>query len=217
MKKLMLLFAIAMVFHAMPSNAQFVVGGNLGFSKYQDHQDRGTTETETTISTVTAIPRLGYVFGNNWAGLDVGITSLKVEDTDFTDNTSKINLTTINPFYRYIQKPTDFLGIWIEGQAGVTFGKDALEDVVQTKYLGINFGLRPGVIFYLGKRLSFEASFGSLGFSKVTATSEEDSNDKETVTNFGLGVNNTTSVLQSYLGTGVPFNSGFQFGANWMF
>ncbi|HLP94469.1 MAG TPA: outer membrane beta-barrel protein [Saprospiraceae bacterium] len=217
MKKLILFLLIVFGVMSFQANAQFLVGGNLGFSKYQDHDDQGTNEDETTFTSFTLIPRLGYAFGNSWAGLDAGITSLKIEATGFEDYSSTINLTTINPFYRYIQKPTDNFGIWIEGQAGATFGKDKVADVVQTNYFGLNFGLRPGIIFYFGKKLTFEASFGSFGFSKITATSEADSNNKETVTNFGLGINNTSGILQLYSNNAPNYTPGFQFGVNWMF
>lgn len=217
MKKLIPFLLIILGSMGFQANAQFLVGGNIGFSKYQDHDDQGTNETETTITSFTLIPRLGYAFGNSWAGLDAGFTSLKVEVTGFENFNSTLNLTTINPFYRYIQKPTDNFGIWIEGQAGATFGKDKIGDVVQNNYFGLNFGLRPGVIFYFGKKLSFEASFGNIGFTSLTSTSEADSNNKETVTNFGFGVNNGSNILQLYSGNAPNYTPNFQFGVNWMF
>ena len=57
--------------------AQIQVGGALGFSKQNDLQEIGGDETETTTTNFTISPRLGYVFNDFWAGLDVSFNGIK--------------------------------------------------------------------------------------------------------------------------------------------
>lgn len=222
MKKI--LFLSAMLFLGLNNllQAQFIIGGNIGISAQKYIQEDGGDKQEAKITNVTLIPRLGYAFGNFWAGIDVGNTSVKVDQPDFGGNQTayKVNLTNVGPFFRYIKKPTENFGIWVEGQAGFTFGKSEEDNLDVAKYSGINVGLRPGVIFMIGKHLTFEASFGRLGFTQTTITDANDSNQKETSSEFGLSMNNNSFNLSSiYFLEDFPLvlSNGFLFGANWTF
>ncbi len=199
-------------------HAQFLVGGNIGFSSQKSTDETGNNKVESKFTSVTVIPRLGYVFGNNWAGLDVGLTSFKSESPDFPSGTTedKLNLISINPFFRFIKKPTDNMGIWLEASAGASFGKSQRDGEDDEKYNIIQAGLRPGVIFFIGDHLSFEASFGRLGFTQTTVTDAQDSNDKIKDSNFGLSLNSNNFVLGN-LGENLILSSGFLFGVNWTF
>lgn len=196
-------------------NAQFILGGNIGFNSVKETSENGGSEIESTSSTVTVIPRLAYVMGNNWVGLDVGIQSSTDKSPDFPSGTveRKSSLTTINPFFRHIQKPTENFGIWVEAQAGVGFGKSQFEGTDVEKLSTFGVGIRPGVIFFIGNHLSFEASFGRLGFSQTTIKDANDSDVKDTTTEFGLSVNNNGLGINSLN----VISSGFLFGANWSF
>ncbi|MFN0215966.1 MAG: hypothetical protein ACKVT2_17030 [Saprospiraceae bacterium] len=218
MKKLFTLtclFFIGLVFQA---NAQFLVGGNVGFSSMKETEEFGTDKEESKTTFVTVIPRLGYVFGNKWAGIDVGMTSVKSEFPDFQGGTTedKLNLISISPFFRCIKKPTDNMGIWLEAQAGAAFGKDEEDGREENKYSIIHAGIRPGVIFYVGNNLTFEASFGRLGFNQTTVKDADNSDSKTTTSRFGLDLNNNNFNI-GILGESLSITSGFLFGVNWTF
>jgi hypothetical protein len=194
-------------------NAQFILGGNIGFNSSTTTDERGGDETEFKTTTINVIPRLGYAFGDNWAGLDVGIMNIKEEASGILDNENTANLISITPFFRHIQKPTDNFGIWIEAQAGAAFGKSQNNGEDDEKISAFGVGIRPGVIFFIGEHLSFEASFGRLGFNQTTLTDANDSDIKETTSEFGLSLNNN-GIGISPLGV---ISNGFTFGVNWMF
>ncbi len=172
MKKFLTLSAIFFFACLTMTQAQFILGGNIGFSSQKQVYDFDGDESEIKLTNLTLIPRFGFAFGDFWAGLDVGISSLKAEEEEF-DYEFKSSVTTVSPFIRYIKKPTENFGVWVEGQAGFSFGKSEEDGEDLAKYAGINIGLRPGVIFFINDMLSFEASFGRLGLSKTTVKDAE--------------------------------------------
>jgi len=215
MKKLLTLTTILALGLITKVNAQFIVGGNIGFNSQTNKETVGSNESESKSTTITFLPRLAYGFGNNWAGLDVGIMTNTQEYPRFPSGTveQKYNLISVNPFFRHIQKPLDNFGIWIEAQAGVGFGKAQTDGTDTENIFALGAGLRPGVIFFIGDHLSFEASFGRLGFNQTTITDANDSDIKDTTTDFGLNLNNNGIGINA-LGV---INSGFLFGVNWTF
>jgi len=219
MKKVFTLTAVLLLGTISMLQAQFILGGNLGFTSQKYTEEDGNDKSESTLTNINLIPRLGYAFGDFWAGLDVGISSLKVDEPDF-DNEYKINVTNVSPFIRYINKPTENLGVWVEGQAGFAFGKAEEDGEEVAKYSGINIGLRPGVIFYIGKHLTFEASFGRLGFNQTTVTDPDDSNYKTKTSETGFSLNNNAINLNAlYFLEDFPLTvtNGFLFGVNYSF
>lgn len=215
MKKIITLTTLLALGMFTQANAQFILGGNIGFNSSKETDEVGSSKEEYKSTTITVMPRLAYGFGNNWAGLDVGIMTQSSESPRFPSGTneSKSNLINVAPFFRHIQKPTDNFGIWIEAQAGVGFGKSEVNGTETGKISAFGAGIRPGVIFFIGDHLSFEASFGRLGFNQTTFTDANDSNNKETYSDFGLNLNNN-GIGISALGV---INSSFLFGANWSF
>jgi hypothetical protein len=214
MKKLTLLALFAALSTAL--SAQFLVGGQFNLSSIKSTSKSGTSTAEYTTNFVTLLPRFAYAQNNLWFGLDAGVNLINF-NSDVAGNTfkSSVSIATIAPFVRYTKRPVDYLGLWIEGQAGASFGSRKNNDGKKTvNYSGINAGFRPGVIVFIGKHLSFEASFGQLGFSSLTSTDANDSNIKTTDREIGLILNrNLIDVDEDNL----TFKSGFQFGANWQF
>jgi len=211
MKKFLTVLALFLLAFSTKVSAQFIVGGNLGFSAQTDTREFGGNKSEDKTTTITVIPRLAYSFGNNWAGLDVGITNTKYAPDDDPETTS--NLISVSPFFRHIQKPTENFGIWIEGQVGATFGKSQYDGEDDDELFSFGAGIRPGVIFFIGNHLSFEASFGRLGYTKTTITNANDSDYKDSSSEFGLSLNNNGIGISS-LGV---ISNGFLFGVNWAF
>lgn len=162
------------------------------------------------------MPRLAYASGNLWYGLDAGVTLINEKD-DFggTPDEYKTTIASVSPFIRYTKRPVDNFGIWIEGQAGASFGGEKDNDGNKTaEYSGFNVGARPGVIFFIGDHLSFEASFGRLGYTSFTVTNPNESREKETISQAGLMLNSNSLILDE---TALSISNAFQFGVNWLF
>lgn len=200
MKKLLLLCTGVLV--AAAAHGQIFVSGlyNLSSSNYKSESPSLTQKTSET--NVTFIPRFGFVFGNWIAGGDAGFSSI-TERSKVTpgtgDNKTVTTQTTIGPFVRYVRRPVEWLGLWGEFQTGIQFGAQRVNGDRYYRQNGFGAGLRPGVMFFLGKHLSFEASYGNLSFVTSKATYEDDSTSRDTYG--GLELNNST----------------FLFGANWTF
>ena len=200
--------------------AQFLVSGQLGFASNKFKDQSGNSTEESTLTTTTFIPRLGYAFGNMVAGVDVGFTSSVSKEPNFPSGTDedKVSLTNVGGFLRFIKKPTDYMGIWGELQAGAGFGKSTNNGQDDEKYSSVSAGIRPGVIFFIGNHLSFEASFGRLGFNSTTVkdASAANSDDKVTLSNFGVSLNSNNYQL-NFINEDFTISGGFNFAVNWMF
>ncbi|MDO8365190.1 MAG: outer membrane beta-barrel protein [Saprospiraceae bacterium] len=197
MKKVLTFTALFIFACATVTQAQFVLGGNIGFSTNTIKDEPSGDEHKTT--SLNLIPRLGYIFGDNWAGLEVGINSIM--HTDDSDRETKTTLTTVAPFFRHNFLNVNNMGIWMEAQAGAIFGKSEFDGTETAKFTGFGAGIRPGVIFYVGDHLSFDVSFGRLAFSQMKSEDPNDSDNNTTDTDFGLNLN----------------GENFLFGVNWSF
>jgi len=188
MKKILTLTALFLFAFTTMTKAQFVLGGNIGFSSNTSKDEPSGDERKST--SINLVPRLGYIFGDNWAGLEVGFNSSTQEGPTGLKNTT--NLTTIAPFFRHNFVNANNMGVWLEAQAGMTFGKSEFDGTETSKFSGFGAGLRPGVIFYVTDHLSFEASFGRLAFSQLKEEDPDNSDNSTTDTDFGFELNGST-------------------------
>jgi hypothetical protein len=214
-------FALALFLGASTLlQAQFLVGGQIGFGSTKFKEQDGNNTEESTLTTTTLLPRLGFSFGNMWAGVDVGITNVVSKEPTFSGGTDedKASSTNIGGFLRFIKKPNDNMGIWAEVQAGAGFGKTTNNGQDDSKFTSVSAGVRPGVILFLGEHLSFEASFGRLGFTSTTVkdASPANSDYKVTNTNAGLSLNSNNYQL-NFINEDFNITGGFLFAVNWMF
>lgn len=201
------------------TQAQVFLSGQFGFNTAKFKDQIGSSTEESTLTTTTVIPRLGFAFGNMIAGIDAGFTSTVSKEPTFSGtDEDKASSTNIGGFLRFIKKPNDYMGIWAELQAGAGFGKSTNNGQDDEKFSSFSAGVRPGVIFYVGDHLSFEASFGRLGFSSTTVkdASNTNSDDKVTYSNFGLSLNSNNYQL-NFLNEDFSITGGFNFAVNWLF
>lgn len=202
------------------AQAQFLLGGQFSINTSSSKFKFGDTETEgAKFTSITILPRLAYTGDDFWFGIDAGITNIKSESPNFPSGTDveKSTVFSVAPFARYIKKPVDNLGIWVEGQAGVSFGASEDNGRDDEGYFNITAGIRPGIILFIGNHLSFEASFGSLAFSstKITDKANPDPESTETYNAFGLNVNQNLDLGDAFFTP--AFLGNFNFGVNWMF
>ena len=201
MKQILLIALLTGLFGTV--QAQFILGGQFGFGTTQSKSHTGSTSLETDkTSTVTILPRLAYGFSDMWAGLDAGFVYSHSVRPNLPNSNTVVNtsLFKVSPFIRFIQKPVENIGIWEEAQISGAFGGSETNGSQSDKVSQVAAGIRPGVIFFAGKHLSFEASFGRFGFTSTRHTNPNNSDNYDTENYFGLDLNQT-----------------FIFGVNWAF
>jgi hypothetical protein len=200
MKKCLMFFLFFL--SAYLAQAQFVLGGKLNFQSTSNKNEQ-LTISESSNSSFSFTPRLGYQFGHIWAGLDVGFLTTKETGVNpFTNNLTKYNSNAflVGPFVRYIWKPNTYMGVFTEAQMYGQFGKDFQESKKISSFNQFDGLLRPGIMFYLGKHFILEGSFGNLGFQR-SSIKLENSTAKIKDSSFAFNLNSDTFLL----------------GINWLF
>lgn len=148
MKKVLLLAAFAVV--GLAANAQYYVGGNLGFT------NEGVKNNKTT--TLTIAPEFGYNINSKWAvGGKVGYTLVNPENTP---ETSTFHFA---PYVRYTACTLGPVSIHFDG--GFALENSKVKD--QNSVFGWGVGVTPGIAVALSKNVSFLASFGMIGYQAV--------------------------------------------------
>jgi hypothetical protein len=183
--------------------AQLLLGGSYGLNYAKTNTPGATIDKETQLDYLI-VPRIGVQKGAWWFGADLGIQGASEKDRNTVVNseiTSRELAFQIGPFVRYVWRPTEFMGLWMEGQINGGFGSQYSNGDKFASIGAFNSQIRPGVLFFVGKHLIMEASFGQLGFQSSSVKLENNSNDKLTESEFGFNLNPVT----------------FQMGVNWLF
>ncbi|WP_092068000.1 outer membrane beta-barrel protein [Prevotella sp. tf2-5] len=150
MKKiLMTLVAVAM---ATTMNAQWYVGGTVGYNYTKDKN------TDVKSNTFVITPELGYNLNEKWAvGMKIGYAYNKVDD-------AKSNEFVVNPYARYTFVKLDKVNFFVDG--GFEYNYVKVEDDSANGF-GISF--KPGVAVNLNEKISFVAHVGNFGWSSAKA------------------------------------------------
>lgn len=150
MKKiLMTLVAVAM---ATTMNAQWYVGGTVGYNYTKDKN------TDVKSNTFVITPELGYNLNEKWAvGMKIGYAYNKVDD-------AKSNEFVVNPYARYTFVKLDKVNFFVDG--GFEYNYVKVEDDSANGF-GISF--KPGVAVNLNEKVSFVAHVGNFGWASAKA------------------------------------------------
>ncbi len=198
-------FILFTFFFAHSLYAQVFLSGRVGMEF--SNESLQIIDEDTKATAFTFVPRIAKISGHWMFGLDIGFEHASAEDQDpFTGGTIEINTNNFiaGPFVRYVKKPNEFMGIWGEMQMGGSIGNEKYDGEKRLNLSGFYTGIRPGIIFYISKHLSFEGSFGSLSYSsnRVKLDDSISPNAKADKTSRG----------------GLSINPGsFQFAVNWTF
>jgi hypothetical protein len=167
MKKiLMTLVAVAM---ATTMNAQWYVGGTVGYNYTKDKN------TDVKSNTFVITPELGYNLNEKWAvGMKIGYAYNKVDD-------AKSNEFVVNPYARYTFVKLDKVNFFVDG--GFEYNYVKVEDDSANGF-GISF--KPGVAVNLNEKISFVAHVGNFGWSSAKAK------NAKSVQSVDLGLNLTS-------------------------
>ena len=150
MKKIMMtLVAIAM---ATTMNAQWYVGGAVGYNYAKDKN------TDVTSNTFKLIPEVGYNLNEKWAvGVKVGYAYTKVGD-------EKVNEFMVNPYARYTFAKLNKVSFFADGGFEYNYIKVAGESAN-----GFGLNIKPGVAVNLNEKVSFVAHIGEFGWASAKA------------------------------------------------
>jgi len=150
MKKLILSAVVALA--SMTANAQIWIGGELGFNYHNNDA------TDASVTTFTVAPEIGYTLNDKW---DLAI---KLGDQYTSpDPGDSQNAFFVNPYARYTFYKTGKVGFFLDGGFSIKTGDfDGYDDETQ-----FGVGIRPGVKFAASDNVTFVASFGGLGYTKV--------------------------------------------------
>jgi len=218
MKKLFI--TIAFVAAAMFANAQFFVGGGLGFTT-----EGGKTKLSGNGVTVEAdapkamsfqlVPTIGFMFNDNMGvGLDLGFGfSKSVEDNlvdvegDMYKETIKSTTIAFAPFFRYVFAEVDNFKFYADAKFAYATNKPKVKDEYKdlnvtieqdgAKMSALAFGIIPGIQYNFTDNISVNAKLNLLSLGYTSAKYTQEANGiKYTETNnqFGFGVNEPTDL-----------------------
>lgn len=216
MKKLFI--TIAFVAAAMFANAQFFVGGGLGFTT-----EGGKTKLSGNGVTLEAdapkamdfqlVPTIGFMFNDNMGvGLDLGFGFSKEVTDNLEDpqmgkykETTKVTTIAFAPFFRYVFAEVDNFKFYCDAKLAYASSKPKVKDEFKDQNLAVEadgpkmsafaFGVIPGIQYNFTDHISINAKLNLLSLGYTTAKyTLEDGGTKYTETNnqFGFGVNEPT-------------------------
>ncbi len=194
MKKLFLVTIVAFAMSSI-SNAQFFVGGGVGFDLTGGKTVIGSTTTDKPKTTSFDFsPVVGYVLSDN---LEVGLElSLNTEKTKTFDTPETIGKTTgfgLSPFARYYAVKMDKFGIFAQGVLVYNLETSKLTVSSTTtkgpKTTTLGFGVLPGISYDLNDQISLLAHINGLNLGFTRETEKDDNGNKDIDNNFGFGVN----------------------------
>jgi hypothetical protein len=173
MKKFLILAVVAVF--AVSANAQYYIGGSIGFAGSTDKPEAGD---KTTTTGFTIAPEFGYSLTEK---VDLGITLGYSNSKEKTGDVElKVNGWEVAPYVRY--SLVQFGNFNVLGKAAVSVGGGKEGEQKNT-----NFGIRiaPIVTYALSDKFDLftNLNFLGAGFSQVKFK------DANTVTNYGLLIN----------------------------
>ncbi|MCB9017784.1 MAG: porin family protein [Prevotellaceae bacterium] len=198
---------VAFAASACLCQAQFFVGGQLGFDYSKSETKHSSVTTDGPKTTTFEIePTVGYAFSDKAAiGMNLGFDYSKLTGTyNDKDIETKTPEWKVEPYFRYTVVKWDKIRLYAE--AGLTFAGSKAKikaGGVETdgdKKFGFGIGVCPEIAYFVTDHISINADLNLLtaGFfmSKIT----EPDDDETTYKSFGLGVNEPTD-----------FTIGFQY------
>jgi hypothetical protein len=228
MKKIVLLasFVGASFFaNAQTSQGNIAIGGTLGITSSGGKVTTGSTSVDQPKSTsINIIPEVSYFISDKFAiglGVGYGRTSNPAKDNT-TDPSGKsydlknsVSGVTVNPFAKYYMSVGEKASFLLRGGVDMNFGTSKSQFVKRTSVSGspttyavadndpgktsvIDFGIKPGFLFFPSDKFGVEVIFGNLLGYKSTTTTDKVSNP----TGSGTVDKKTTDNTLSFLGIG---------------
>ncbi|MDR2963950.1 MAG: porin family protein [Bacteroidales bacterium] len=197
---------------ATVSNAQFWVGGNVGFESSTDSKKNSDYSVKTDAeSQFTFSPKVGYDFNEKMCvGLGLSIGTSGDKDFDGTKDNNVVGKTTqtnfgIAPFFRYYFAEFGDFKVYGEAALGVNFGSGKIEStpvggsttILKSGSTAIGLNVHPAIQYNLSDKISLHAGINifNLGFNMQTYTPDKNASENKTrSTDFEIGVRDNVFV-----------------------
>lgn len=201
MKKTILLGLFLLA--SISSFAQLTLGGGVTFSDYiiKVTSPNGTTYNEVDNFGLNFFPRIGYFFKPNiLAGFDLGYNVAKRNDLYYGKQTSKAF--TIGPFFRYIYRVSNLIGLSAEARTAVGLGISKNEGTIpsEANTFSTIVNIRPSILLFASKHLFFDVSYGALRYTYAHA---KDKNSGYVINDHAFICN--VNLIYTYLGINYVF------------
>ncbi len=198
MKKVLLVGAVAL-FGAVNAQVATSVEGFVKGDTFITGAIGYTSEKQNNFeeNVFTVAPSVGHFVSPNIAvGARVGYTNGTMEDTFATVVVSEeVDAVNAGVFGRYYTTPASKFSLFGELNVNYATAKytenNGITAATETKYNGFNFGIAPGVNYFISKNFALEAAVGVLSYS----TMKEDIAGAEAVDTFNFGLNFTDVTL----------------------
>ena len=167
MKKLVVIFALAMVSFANAQKGTVLVSGNVGYSS----QNAGNSGSSADLTNFNFSPKVGYQYNDNWTvGVESSIANLK---NTYTSGEYKSNGFSVGGFVRYSKAIGGIFSVYADLGTGY-------HNVEQTQYNGginpytsiirgngLYVGVTPALFLNITKGFGLNFNLGSLGYSTL--------------------------------------------------
>jgi hypothetical protein len=154
--------------------------------KHYTSSNSGVSDPDKTYS-FSVMPTFGVFVSSHWlVGVKANVTKAKEGNSyqpTFTVKDMRSKSYSFGPFVRYYKMLGDKTSIFIQGE--VTWGKDKLsynitelqnnyvfdlEDKINT----FQSGVRPGIVYFITKKLVLESTIGFIGYTRMTTNNNLD-------------------------------------------
>ena len=179
MKKILMM--VAVIAMAATANAQWYVGGTIGFGSVKLGDRSGE-------STYKIAPEVGYNLSSDWAiGLSMGYQKGACEFGTIGDFTQNVDteIFSFNPYVRYTFLTFGMIDVFADAGFGIASVKD-----IGTEF---QIGVRPGIALNASDKVSLVAGIGYCGFNTFSPKGDGDSSNA-----FGLNLDNAATTFGLY-------------------
>ena len=213
MKKTILILAIASI--AVTLNAQWFLGGNVGFSTRTEQTiaDSGTDYANKTIIGFQIAPKAGYYFNEKFAfglSLSIGGNFTLATNPNAPDHLSFSVPWKFSPFVRYHVYNYKKFSLILEGSTGVSGNHfKASQNTDFKDNIGINvINITPVLGYKLTDHFQLEAglNFLSLGYNiYLNYAGEKPNKTTHIAHDFNIGFNSANIISMGYLTIGAIY------------
>lgn len=178
--------------------------GNLSVFNSQSESENLDFGRNQEASGFTISPILGYTLNKNFiVGTGVSYSSRKSDlenlerGTLTASSTTKIRVFSIFPYARLYKGLGKHLGVFVQGELSYSrnWFENEEENLTQSEDTQNSYfiGIRPGLSYFISKKLALETNIGSLGYSRFDSNTSN--SETSSGSNFHLSLNTSDIFL----------------------
>jgi hypothetical protein len=188
MKRLLtvLVFCFPLITFAQIEKGNFLVSGNLMYQKNAYNESFNYSSSPVEMIKVEIGPYLGYFVSPRVA---IGVYSSYMRNqtkqvglNQFSSVKSVLEALSVGPFVRYYHPIGDKFYVFAQGD--ISYGKNQFTNYLadpsaqpqKSKVTTTTIAIRPGISYFITKRLAVEVILGSIAYTKSNFANNEDLN-----------------------------------------